>query len=66
VTVVVNGDPVEVPAGATVADLVEQLGLGTRGVVVERNGQPVARPSMATTALTDGDRLELVRAVAGG
>jgi sulfur carrier protein len=66
VTVVVNGDPVEVPPGATVADLVEQLGLGTRWVVVERNGQPVARPAMTTTALADGDRLELVRAVAGG
>lgn len=64
--VVANGDEVEVAAGATVADLLEQLGLGKRLVVVERNGEPVARSERATTVLADGDRLELVRAVAGG
>ena len=64
--VVANGDEVEVADGATVADLLEQLGLGTRLVVVERNGEPVTRADRATTALHDGDRLELVRAVAGG
>ena len=64
--VVANGDEVVVPDGATVADLLEQLGLGKRLVVVERNGEPVARADRATTPLVDGDRLELVRAVAGG
>ena len=64
--VVANGDEVEVDDGATVADLLEQLGLGKRLVVVERNGEPVPRADRASTALCDGDRLELVRAVAGG
>ena len=64
--VVANGDEVEVDDGATVADLLDQLGLGKRLVVVERNGEPVARAERATTVLRDGDRLELVRAVAGG
>jgi sulfur carrier protein len=64
--VTVNGDPVEVPAGATVDDLLGRLGLGAKWVVVERNGEPVARRQAAATALADGDRLELVRAVAGG
>ena len=66
VWVVANGDRVEVPAGATVDDLLRQLGLGGRWVLVERNGEPVNRRELATTVLTDGDRLELVRAVAGG
>jgi thiamine biosynthesis protein ThiS len=35
-------------------------------VLVERNGEPVERAALARTALADGDRLELVRAVAGG
>ena len=35
-------------------------------IVVERNGEPVARSERATTRLASGDRLELVRAVAGG
>lgn len=61
-----NGDPVEVPAGATVDDLLGRLGLGAKWVVVERNGEPVPRRQAATTVLADGDRLELVRAVAGG
>ena len=64
--VVANGDEVEVAEGATVADLLDQLGLGKRVVVVERNGEPVARADRATTRLAAGDRLELVRAVAGG
>lgn len=64
--VVANGDEVEVADGATVADLLDQLGLGRRLVVVERNGEPVARSDRATTRLAAGDRLELVRAVAGG
>ena len=62
----VNGDDVEVPDGATAADLLEQLGLGAKWVLVERNGEPVERSDLAGTALAEGDRIELVRAVAGG
>lgn len=61
-----NGEPVEVPASATVADLIRSLGLGSKWVVVERNGEPVARADHGVTQLNDGDRIELVRAVAGG
>ena len=64
--VVANGDPVEVPDGSTVDDLLALLGLGGRWVLVERNGEPVERSHLSTTILADGDRLELVRAVAGG
>jgi len=64
--VVANGKPVELVDGATVVDLLTHLGLGARWVVVERNGEPVERARMAATPLAEGDRLELVRAVAGG
>ena len=64
--VVANGDSVELAAGATVDDLLRQLGLGGRWVLVERNGEPVNRRELASTVLAEGDRLELVRAVAGG
>ena len=64
--VIANGDPVELDDGATVADLLGLLGLGGRWVLVERNGEPVRRSALASTVLDDGDRLELVRAVAGG
>jgi thiamine biosynthesis protein ThiS len=65
-TVTANGTPVEVPEGSSVEDLLTLLELGGRWVLVERNGEPVARAALATTPLADGDRLELVRAVAGG
>ena len=64
--VVANGDPVELDDGSTVEDLLAALGLGGKWVVVERNREPVARAELATTFLSDGDRIELVRAVAGG
>ncbi len=64
--VVSNGKPLEVPDGATVDDLLHQLGLGAKWVLVERNGEPVNRRDLTTTVLAPGDRLELVRAVAGG
>ncbi len=64
--ITVNGDDVEVAEGASVDDLLRQLGLGGKWVLVERNGEPVPRPELSTTQVAAGDRLELVRAVAGG
>ena len=64
--VIANGDPVELPEGATVDDLLAALGLSGKWVIVERNREPVARAEMGVTVLVEGDRIELVRAVAGG
>jgi len=64
--VTANGDPIDVPDGSTVDDLLAALGLGGRWVLVERNGEPVERRHLSSTLLAEGDRLELVRAVAGG
>jgi thiamine biosynthesis protein ThiS len=65
-TVTANGAPVELAEGSSVADLLTMLELGGRWVLVERNGEPVPRAELGTTRLAEGDRLELVRAVAGG
>ncbi|MDQ3757811.1 MAG: sulfur carrier protein ThiS [Actinomycetota bacterium] len=64
--VIANGTATELRQGATVDDLLIALGLGGKWVLVERNGEPVPRAALATTVLAEGDRLELVRAVAGG
>jgi sulfur carrier protein len=66
VEVLANGRPVSLPVGARLPDLLAILGLGERWVVAERNGDAVDRADMAATVLADGDRIELVRAVAGG
>lgn len=65
-TVIANGAAVDLAAGARVVDLLERLGLGGKWVVVEHNGAPVERAALSTTVLAEGDRLEVVRAVAGG
>lgn len=61
-----NGDPRDLRAGATVADLVRELGLRSDLVAVERNGRLVPRSQHAATPLADGDRLEIVTLVGGG
>ena len=64
--VIANGDPVTLPEGARLPDLFEALGVGAKWVVAEVNGDAVDRADMAATVLSEGDRVELVRAVAGG
>lgn len=61
-----NGRAIDLPEGATLGVLLDHLGLTGRTVAIERNGEAVDRRSVATTALADGDRCEIVRAVAGG
>ena len=62
----VNGSPQEVPTGTTLPALLEQLGLQVGSVVVEHNGTALLRSEVLATTLSDGDVLELVKAVAGG
>lgn len=64
--VTVNGRTTDLPSGASMTDLLTELGLDARWVVVERNRDPVARRDLPTTTLAEGDTIELVRAVAGG
>ena len=64
--VIVNGAAQPVPAGTTVAQLLERMALVGRRIAVERNGEIVPRSRHAEVALADGDRLEIVVAVGGG
>ena len=61
----VNGEVRETEA-ATILALVEELGLDVRKVAVERNLAIVPRSLHGTTALADGDRIEVVQFVGGG
>lgn len=64
--VLANGEEVELAAGSGLLDLFEALGVGAKWVVAEVNGDAVARADMPGVRLHEGDRVELVRAVAGG
>lgn len=64
--VTLNGSELELPAGVSVADLLERLELRPQGVAVERNRELVPRARHAATVLEEGDALELVTLVGGG
>jgi sulfur carrier protein len=66
VQLVINGTPTEVEDDLALPALLESLGLRIGSVVVEHNGTALLRSELAAARLADGDRLELVRAVAGG
>lgn len=61
-----NGQPFELPAGATVADLLVRLDAAGKRVAVELNLDIVPRSQHGTTVLHDGDQLEVVHAIGGG
>ncbi len=64
----VNGEPVQVARGATIADLVAQLveDEGARGVAVAVDRCIVPRSEWATTPARAGSLVEVVGAAAGG
>jgi sulfur carrier protein len=62
----VNGEAKEVGAATTIEALVALLGLDRRKLAVERNLEIVPRSAFGSTALTDGDRIEIVAFVGGG
>jgi thiamine biosynthesis protein ThiS len=66
IDVTVNGEPRDVPAGATLLVLLELLGLDPRVVVVEHNRTIVRRPALGTVRIAAGDVIELVHFVGGG
>jgi thiamine biosynthesis protein ThiS len=66
ITITLNGDEREVPAGLTVRDLLTHLDLHERSVVVERNRKIVRREDYGEVPVTAGDTIELVHFVGGG
>jgi sulfur carrier protein len=65
-TVTVNGKRWELPCGATVADVLEQLGAPSTGVAVALDGAVVPRAFWPGTALRDGASMDVVTAMQGG
>jgi thiamine biosynthesis protein ThiS len=64
--VIANGKPVAVQLPCTLHDFLLGQKLLPRSVVVEHNGEALAPSQFAARELNPGDRLELVKIVAGG
>lgn len=61
-----NGQSYQLAPATPLSDFIGERGLRPAQVVTERNGQALTPRQARECILQDGDRLELVRIVAGG
>lgn len=61
-----NGQPIAARLPCSIEEFLVAQGLLPRSVVVEHNGEAVAPSEFARRQLNAGDRLEIVKIVAGG
>jgi len=66
IVIFANGKPLQVESPISVQKTVLQLKLQPNTILAELNGEVLPRESWEETQLDHGDRLELVRVVAGG
>ena len=64
--VLVNGEPRELEAGATVEAVLASLELPDRGVAVAVDAEVVPRGEWPAHELSEGARVEVLRAIQGG
>ena len=61
-----NGKPIEAALPCSIEEFLFAQNLLPRSVVVEHNGEAVAPSEFSQRQLCSGDRLEIVKIVAGG
>jgi sulfur carrier protein len=64
--VIANGCAVEAPLPCSLEEFLIDKKLPPRSVVVEHNGEAVVPSEFGRRQLAEGDRLEIVKIVAGG
>lgn len=62
----VNGDDIEIAGPASVAELLQRLGIDPAGVAVEVNLSIVKKSEYGKAGLREGDTVEIVNFVGGG
>ncbi len=65
-TIIANGQSLPVKLPSTIESFLVAQNLLPRSVVVEHNGEAVAPSEFSRRTLKSGDRLEIVKIVAGG
>ncbi|HEV8303626.1 MAG TPA: sulfur carrier protein ThiS [Gemmatimonadales bacterium] len=66
IDVVINGERRAIAPGATLLEVLAELALDPRAVVVEHNRRIVRRPALGDVRVAPGDAIELVHFVGGG
>ena len=62
----INGKPMDVPDGLTVETLLAHLNIKREYTAVALNREVTPKSRYATTKLSPGDRVEIVRPMGGG
>jgi sulfur carrier protein len=65
-TISLNGETVDAREATTIAELIDRYQLPLQSILVEHNGLAVHQHEWAERSLAEGDRVELIRVVAGG
>lgn len=65
-SITANGKQIEAKLPCSIEEFLLAQDLSPRSVVVEHNGEAVAPSEFARRKLAPGDRLEIVKIVAGG
>jgi sulfur carrier protein len=64
--ITVNGEPREIPENSTATDLLIMLEMQNDKIAMEVNMEIVPRSQHAEFRFSDGDKVEIVRAIGGG
>lgn len=64
--IMLNGEPRDIAPDTTIQRIIEDLGLKPQLVAVQLNEVIVDKNELASTSLSEGDILELIRIVGGG
>lgn len=64
--IILNGDPLDLPAAVTISELLADLQIDPRRVAVEHNLIVLKRGTFDTTMVAEGDQVEIVNFVGGG
>jgi thiazole synthase len=65
-TIILNGDPLEIAGPMTLSALLVQLGVDARRIAVEHNLNVIKRANYDETKIQEGDQVEIVNFVGGG
>ena len=61
-----NGEETDIQGSGNVADLVDRYHMPPQSILIEHNGVALHPREWRQRILSDGDRIEIVRVVAGG
>jgi len=64
--VVVNGNNLDITDNANAAELIKQLGYQDQRIALEVNESIISKSKHGDFFLSDGDKIEIIKAVGGG